>query len=92
MTDHVISIDGGSQQYWTDLRRAYALIRELERCSDICRRAPLYRGHYISEDGDMEIYENIEPFDDLDDALKAVQANPKAMRILNAQGRDPRQI
>lgn len=92
MTERVIPVDGGSRQYWADLRQAYALVHELERLSDICRRAPLYLGHYTNEDGDMEIYENCEPFDDHEATLIAVLTNPTAMRILEAQGRDPRQI
>jgi hypothetical protein len=89
MSNDLISIDGGSKQYWTELRKAWTLVHHLERCLEDVKSAPMYiRGKWDDEYGDYEPVENLGPWDDLAEAQKDVKANWMAMRIIEAHGRE----
>ncbi|WP_085032546.1 hypothetical protein [Ensifer aridi] len=88
MTNEVMVIDSGSKQYWDDLGRAWALVRDLEFCLQRTKTAPLYIGRYVGDDGEMHIIENLGPWDDLADAQARVKADWMAMRIIEANSRE----
>lgn len=88
MTDHKItSIDGGSAEYWRERRQAFGLIREAELAAERLAKAPMYLHGGYDEDGDVIPIENLAPHDDMEEAIRAIEANPTAVSILIAQGR-----
>ncbi|MBA8907950.1 hypothetical protein [Aminobacter ciceronei] len=83
-----ISVDGGSAEYWRQRKQAFRLIREAERAAEDLARAPIYiRGRWDDEYGDYEPVENLGPHDDMDDAIRAIEADETAVGILVAQRR-----
>ncbi|WP_292442682.1 hypothetical protein [Mesorhizobium sp.] len=85
---NIISIDGGSADYWRQRRKAFRLIREAERAAEDLERAPMYiRGRWDDEYGDFEPVENLGPHNDMDDAIRAIEADETAVGILVAQRR-----
>lgn len=85
--DNIKHVDGGSAEYWRERREAFALIREAEEAGERMKTAPLYLHGGYDEDGDVIPIENIEPFDDFEDAVQRVEANATAVSILVAQER-----
>lgn len=85
---NTIGIDGGSVEYWLQRKQAFRLIREADRAAEELERAPTYiRGGWDDEYGDFEPVENLGPHDDMEDAIRAIEANPTAVSILVAQRR-----
>lgn len=87
MTQITASVDAGSTSYWSERRIAYRLIREAEQAAIEAARAPLYLFGGCDEDGEAIPIENIQPLEDLAEAVRAVRANPVAASIMTAQGR-----
>lgn len=85
--ERIKHIDGGSAEYWRERREAFALIREAEEAGEQMKTAPLYIHGGYDEDGDVIPIENIEPFDDFEDAIQRLLANETAVSILVAQER-----
>lgn len=81
------SIDGGSADYWRQRTEGFRLIREAEDCAKRLETAPQYLHGGYDEDGDVIPVENLEPHDDMDDAVRAIEANETAVSILVAQRR-----
>ncbi len=76
------------KDYWTSRRMAFAAIGRVERALIAVKTAPLYTCRGYDEDGQpIDIEENLAPFDELTEARLAVQANPNAMSVLEAQKR-----
>lgn len=81
-------IDGGSPEYWRQRTEGFRLIHEAERALMRVERAPMYlRGRWDEEYGDYEPVENLGPYDDMDEAIRAIEANETAVDILVAQRR-----
>lgn len=88
MKDHeIICIDGGSADYWHTRKRAFRLIREAELAARRLKNAPMYLHGGYDEDGDVIAIENLGPHDDMEDAIRALEADATAVRILAAQHR-----
>ena len=88
MNNHkIISIDGGSAAYWRERKHAFRLIREAELAAERLADAPMYLHGGYDEDGDVIPIENLGPHDDMEDAIRAIEADPTAVSILVAQGR-----
>lgn len=83
----ITSIDGGSTEYWRQRKVAFGLIRDAERAAKALADAPMYFHGGYDADGDVIAIENLEPHDDMGDAIRAVAANETARSILEAQGR-----
>jgi len=84
----ITSIDGGSAEYWRQRRQAFRLIREAEWAAEELQRAPQYiAGRWDDDYGDYEPVENLGPYDDMDDAIRAIEADETAVGILVAQRR-----
>lgn len=84
----VITIDGGSAQYWRDRKEGFRLIRKAEEAIERLKHEPMYiRGRWDDEYGDFEPVENLAPFDRVDEAIAAIEANETAVSILIAQRR-----
>lgn len=84
----ITMIDGGSAEYWRQRKEGFAIIREAERAAEALERAPLYiAGRWDDDYGDYEPVENLEPFNRMEDAIKAIEANSTAVSILAAQAR-----
>ena len=82
----IITIDGGSAQYWRDRKEGFRLIREAEEAIEHLKHEPMYiAGAWDDDYGDYEPVENLEPLDDLEDAIRAVEADETAVSILVAQ-------
>lgn len=79
--------DPGSPAYWRDRQRGFRLIREAELAARRAAAAPIYLHGGYDEDGDVIPVENLGPYDDLDLAFRALEADPTAVSILVAQGR-----
>jgi hypothetical protein len=85
----VKSIDGGSAQYWRDRTEGFRLIREAEEAVENLKHEPMYiAGKWDDEYGDYEPVENLAPFDRVDEAIAAIEANETAVSILVAQRRE----
>ena len=83
MTDHkIIRIDAGSAEYWRDRRQAVALIRAADLAAKRLAEAPMYLHGGYDEDGDVIPVENLGPYDDMEEAIRAIEANPTAVGIL----------
>ncbi|MCO5153982.1 MULTISPECIES: hypothetical protein [unclassified Shinella] len=80
-------IDGGSAQYWKERKEGFRLIREAERAAERLADAPMYLHGGYDEDGDVIAIENLRPHDDMEDAIRAIEANETAVSILVAQRR-----
>lgn len=87
MTQRTINaVDGGSAEYWRQRRLAFGLIGEAELAAKRLKTAPMYiRGRWDDEYGDYEPVENLGPHDDMEDAIRAIEANETAISILVAQ-------
>ncbi|WP_142627738.1 hypothetical protein [Rhizobium sp. P007] len=84
----IITIDGGSPQYWQERKQGFRLIHEAERAAKRLETAPMYlRGRWDEEYGDYEPIENLAPFDAMEDAIQAIEADETAVSILVAQRR-----
>lgn len=81
---NVHSIDGGSPEYWQNLKRGHTLISRARAAYSRMKSARLYTMSGYSEDG-PEYAENIGPFDAFENACKAVERAPMALSILRAQ-------
>lgn len=87
-TNTIRTIDGGSAQYWRDRIEGFRLIREAEEAAKDLARAPLYiAGRWDEAYGDYEPVDNLEPFDRMEEAIAAIEANETAVSILVAQCR-----
>ena len=85
---NIITIDGGSAEYWRRRKQGSRAIREAERAAERLERAPMYiAGQWDDDYGDYEPVENIAPFEAMDDAILAIEANETAVSILVAQRR-----
>jgi hypothetical protein len=83
------TIDGGSPEYWPQRKIAFALIREAERAARALQGAPMYiAGDWDDDYGDYEPVENLAPFDRMDEAIAAIEADETAVSILVAQRRE----
>jgi len=80
-------IDGGSPEYWRQLTEGFRLIREAERSHERVKRAPMYISGGYDVDGDVIPVENLGPWDAMDEAIRAIEANETAVDILVAQRR-----
>ncbi|AYD05033.1 hypothetical protein G6L94_33435 [Agrobacterium rhizogenes] len=88
MTEQKIKyIDGGSPEYWRQREEGFRLIREAERAHDRVTRAPMYISGAYDDDGDVIPVENLGPWDAMDAAISAIEANETAVDILVAQRR-----
>ncbi|OYU86010.1 MAG: hypothetical protein CFE29_31365 [Bradyrhizobiaceae bacterium PARB1] len=83
----IITIDGGSAEYWRQRTEGFRLIHEAERALERLKDAPMYLHGGYDEDGDVIAIENLGPYDDMEDAIRAIEANETAVSILVAQGR-----
>ncbi len=68
-------------------KEAFRLIREAEEAGDRMKTAPLYIHGGYDEEGDPIPEENIGPWDAFEEAIRRVEENETAVRILMAQGR-----
>lgn len=81
-------IDGGSPEYWRQRTEGFRLIHEAERAAAKLEKAPMYiAGDWDEDYGDYTPVENLAPFDRMDDAIRAIEANETAVSILVAQRR-----
>ncbi len=83
----IIRIDGGSAEYWRDRKTAFGLIREAKLAAKRLADAPMYLHGGHDEDGDVIAIENLGPYDDMEEAIRAIEADATAVSILVAQGR-----
>ena len=83
----IITIDGGSPEYWRQRAEGFRLIHEAERAAQRLSAAPMYLHGCYDEDGDVIAIENLRPHDDMDRAIQALVANETALSILVAQRR-----
>jgi hypothetical protein len=84
----IITIDGGSAQYWRERKEGFRLIREAEEAIEDLKHERMYiRGAWNDDYGDFEPVENLAPFDRVDEAIAAIEANETAVSILIAQRR-----
>lgn len=84
---HIITIDGGSAAYWNERKHAFRLISEAELAVERLADAPMYLHGGYDEDGDVIPVENLGPHDDMEEAIRAIEADATAVSILVAQGR-----
>ncbi|RUT90472.1 hypothetical protein EOD23_36045 [Mesorhizobium sp. USDA-HM6] len=83
----IITIDGGSAEYWRQRKQGFRLIREAEWALSRLERAPMYLHGGYDENGDVIPIENLRPYFDMEDAIRAIEANETAVGILVAQRR-----
>lgn len=81
------TIDGGSPEYWRQRTEGFRLIHAAERAYERVDGAPQYIFGGYDEHGDVIPEENFGPWDDMDAAIKAIEANETAVDILVAQRR-----
>ncbi|MDH4992450.1 hypothetical protein QEZ48_16690 [Aquamicrobium lusatiense] len=81
----IISIDGGSAEYWRQRKLGFRLIREADQAANRLAEAPMYLHGGYDEDGDVIPIENLQPYDDLEEAIRAIEENKTAVSILVAQ-------
>lgn len=88
MIQHKITtIDGGSTEYWKQQEEGFRLIRAAERAAERLKTAPMYLHGGYDEDGNVIPIDNLEPHDDMEEAIRALEANEAAVSILVAQRR-----
>lgn len=80
-------IDAGSPAYWRDRQRAFRLIRDAELAARRLAEAPTYLHGGYDEDGDVIPIENLGPHDDMEAAIRAIEADPIAVSFLVAHRR-----
>jgi hypothetical protein len=80
-------IDGGSPEYCRQRTEGFRLIHEAERAQERVKKAPMYISGGYDEDGDAIPIENLGPWDAMDAAIRAIEANETAVDILVAQRR-----
>ncbi len=83
----IITIDGGSAEYWKQRKLAFRLIRKAESAVRRLADAPIYLHGGYDEDGDFLAIENLGPYDDMEKAIREIEDNDTAVSILIAQGR-----
>ncbi|ADZ68740.1 hypothetical protein [Polymorphum gilvum] len=83
----IITIDGGSAEYWRKRKEGFRLIHAAERAEKRLADAPMYLHGGYDEDGDVVPIENLGPWDDMEVAIRAIEADETAVSILVAQGR-----
>ncbi|MDX8449638.1 hypothetical protein [Mesorhizobium captivum] len=83
----IVSIDGGSAEYWRQRKLGFLLIHEAEWALSRLNRAPMYLHGGYDENGDVIAIENLRPYADMEDAIRAIEANETAVSILVAQRR-----
>ncbi len=84
----ITSIDGGSAEYWRQRKQAFRLIRDAQWAADELKRAPQYiAGRWDEDYGDYEPVENLGPHDDMEEAIRAIEADETAVSVLVAQRR-----
>ncbi|RAZ87516.1 hypothetical protein DPM33_25665 [Mesorhizobium hawassense] len=83
----IVTIDGGSAEYWRQRKQAFRLIHEAEWALSRLTREPMYLHGGYDENGDVIPIENLGPYDDMEDAVRAIEANETAVSILVAQRR-----
>jgi hypothetical protein len=81
------TINGGSPEYWRQRTEGFRLILAAERAYEHVQRAPQYVSGGYDEDGDILPVENLGPWDAMDAAIHAIEANETAIDILVAQRR-----
>lgn len=81
------TIDGGSPEYWRQRTEGFRLIHEADRAYECVQQAPQYISGGYDEDGDVIPVENLDPWDEMDAAIKAIEANETAVDILVSQRR-----
>ena len=79
-------INAGTDQYWQELREAYALILAAKAAAKRAKSAPLYTCGGYDENGDAIPVENLGPHDDFDEIMAELEGNNKALTILKSQG------
>lgn len=77
-------IDGGSPEYWRQRMEGFRLIHRAERALLQVERAPMYISGGYDDDGDVIPVENLGPWDVMDAAIRAIEANETAVDILVA--------
>lgn len=78
-------IDAGSPAYWADRQRAVRLIRAAEAAAQRLAEAPMYLHGGYDADGDVIPIDDHGPFDDMEEAIRDIEADPTAVSILIAQ-------
>lgn len=74
-------------RYWEDQKIAVALINDFRLKEKIARNAPQYiAGAFDCDYGDYEPVENLGPWDDEEDAAKAILNSPPARAMAQALG------
>ena len=81
------AIDGGSAEYWRQRTEGFRLIHEAEHAAQRLANAPMYLHGGYDEDGDVIAIENFQPNDDMEAAVRAIEANETAVSILVGQAR-----
>ncbi|MGO7401961.1 hypothetical protein ELI49_30775 (plasmid) [Rhizobium ruizarguesonis] len=85
MTERKIKyIDGGSLEYWRQHTEGFRLIHAAERALLRVKRAPMCIAGGYDEDGDVIPVENLGPWNAMDAAICAIEANETAVDILVA--------
>ncbi|KJF65667.1 hypothetical protein [Rhizobium nepotum] len=81
-------IDDASPEYWRQRTEGFRLIHEAERALVRVKNAPQYiAGNWDEDCGAYEPVENLGAYDDMDEAIRAIEANETAVDILVAQCR-----
>ncbi|RAZ72886.1 hypothetical protein [Mesorhizobium atlanticum] len=84
---NIVTIDGGSTEYWRQRKLGFLLIHEAEWALSRLERAPMYLHGGYDENGDVIAIENLRPYADMEEAIQAIEANQTAVSILVAQRR-----
>ena len=87
MKREITTIDGGSAKYWRQRKLGFRLIHEAERALRRLEAAPMYLHGGYDENDDVIAIENLGPYDDMEDAIRSIEANETAVSILVAQRR-----
>ena len=74
------------QSYWNDLKEAVKLINIYKRLLKTAKDSQQYiAGNWSDELGAYEPVENLGPWDDVEDASKAILHHPRARTMAEAQ-------
>ena len=79
-------INAGTDQYWQNLREAYALISKAKDAAKRLKDEPTYICGGYDENGDAIPIENLGPLDRFEKIMAQLERNTKALTILAAQG------